>query len=288
MSVISAEYMKLDSKTYFANTDDSRMSDAMNPLNLYSCGRESLVASAPIGPYAEKYYLVFIGAGGNAVYRINGEQIEVGKNMMCLVNPGEEFWLNIDSKEPWHFMWLGFNGNQASAILEKIGFTREKRTVTLCSTEEVANEINGILETNQMTDACDMRRAGGMFKALAAMMENNASEKVRNEAPDLKYVNKAIRIISEHYAEKIKITDIADMVGINRSYLSNLFKKELSVSPQEFLINYRLDKAAQMLSETEDSVGNVASAVGYADPLAFSKAFKQKFGVSPRAYRSNQ
>ena len=78
------------------------------------------------------------------------------------------------------------------------------------------------------------------------------------------------------------------MVGINRSYFSNLFKKELSVSPQEFLINYRLDKAAQMLSETEDSVGNVASAVGYADPLAFSKAFKQKFGVSPRSYRNNQ
>ena len=288
MSVISAEYMKLYSKTYFANTDDSRMSDAMNPLNLYSCGRESLVASAPIGPYAEKYYLIFIGENGSALYRINEEIIELGINRMCLVGPGEEFWIDIDSKEPWNYMWIGFNGNQAHAITEKIGFSGENRLVTLNSIDEVAAEVNSILEANQMTHACDMKRAGGMCKALAAMMENNASEKVRNEAPDFKYVNKAIRIISEHYAEKIKITDIADMVGINRSYLSNLFKKELSVSPQEFLINYRLDKAAQMLSETEDSVGNVASAVGYADPLAFSKAFKQKFGVSPRSYRNNQ
>ena len=280
--------MKLYSKTYFANTDDSRMSDAMNPLNLYSCGRESLVASAPIGPYDENYYLIFIGENGRALYRINEEIIELGMNRMCLVGPGEEFWVDIDSKEPWNFMWIGFNGNQAHAITEKIGFSRESRLVTLDSIDEVAAEVNSILEINQITHASDMKRGGGMFKALGAMMENSVNEDVRKEAAEIKYVNEAVRIISKHYAEKIKITDIADNVGINRSYLSNLFRQVMSMSPQEFLISYRLDKAALMLNETEETVGNIAAAVGYADPLAFSKAFKQKFGVSPRSYRNNQ
>ena len=209
-------------------------------------------------------------------------------NRMCLVGPGEEFWIDIDSKEPWNYMWIGFNGNQARAITEKIGFSRENRLVTLDGIDEVAAEVNSILETNQITHAGDMKRRGGMCKALGAMMENSVNEDVRKEAAEIKYVNEAVRIISKHYAEKIKITDIADSVGINRSYLSNLFKQVMSMSPQEFLISYRLDKAALMLNETEETVGNIAAAVGYTDPLAFSKAFKQKFGVSPRSYRNNQ
>ena len=288
MSVISAEYMIIDSKTYFGNTGSAKMSDAMNPINLYSCGRESLIARTPIGPFAEKYYLIFVGEKGKALYRINEEEIELGKNKMCLVSPGEEFWIILDSNEPWGFMWLGFNGHQALAITEKVGFVRGSRTAELSSIEAVTDGIGNILKSNKMTEACEMKRIGAMCDVLGSMMEDSVSESVRDETHEIKYVNKAVHIISEHYAEKIKITDIADMVGINRSYLSNLFKKELSMSPQEFLISYRLDKAAQMLNETEESVGNIAAAVGYADPLAFSKAFKQKFGISPRSYRNNQ
>ena len=288
MSVISAEYMIIDSKTYFGNTGSAKMSDAMNPINLYSCGRESLIARTPIGPFAAKYYLIIIGEEGKALYHINEEEIELGMNKMCLVSPGEEFWITIERNEPWHFMWLGFNGHQASSITERVGFARGHRAVDLCDVEEIADGISNILKSSSMTDACEWKRIGGMCEVLGLMMENSINDSVRNEAPKIKYVNKAVHIISEHYGEKIKITDIADMVGINRSYLSNLFKKELSMSPQEFLISYRLDKAAQMLNETEESVGNIAAAVGYADPLAFSKAFKQKFGISPRSYRNNQ
>ena len=59
------------------------------------------------------------------------------------------------------------------------------------------------------------------------------------------------------------------------------------MSPQEFLINYRLEKAAQMLQETRDPIGSIATAVGYSDPLAFSKAFRKKFNTTPSDYRAD-
>ena len=84
----------------------------------------------------------------------------------------------------------------------------------------------------------------------------------------------------------IRVTDIADYVCINRSYLYTLFRKELHMSPQEYLSNYRLTRASELLIVTDLSVESVAFSCGYSDPLVFSKAFKAKTGQTPSRYRS--
>ena len=183
-------------------------------------------------------------------------------------------------------MWLGFNGHQASDIAEKVGFVKGRNHIApLESIDEVAASIDRILESDEMTDASEMKRVAAMCDTLGSMMEANTCKEIRQNAPEIKCVNKAVRMISESYPEKIRIADIADQVGINRSYLSNLFRQEMGVSPQEFLISFRLEKAAALLKDSHDSIGNIAAAVGYTDPLAFSKAFKQKYGVSPKTFR---
>ena len=57
-------------------------------------------------------------------------------------------------------------------------------------------------------------------------------------------------------------------------------------SPQEFLISYRMTKAAELLKLTTLSVGDIGCAVGYENPLHFSRAFKNVYGVSPREWRN--
>lgn len=59
----------------------------------------------------------------------------------------------------------------------------------------------------------------------------------------------------------------------------------MGCSPQEYLVNLRMDKAQSLLKKTDLPINAIASAVGYQDQLAFSKIFKQNFGVSPRAFR---
>jgi AraC-like DNA-binding protein len=88
-----------------------------------------------------------------------------------------------------------------------------------------------------------------------------------------------------HRKEKIKIDDIAKTIGISRGYLTGSFKKELGVSPQEYLINFRLEYAASLIRKTSSPIGDIAAEVGYNDSMAFSKAFKQKFKMSPTAFR---
>lgn len=94
-----------------------------------------------------------------------------------------------------------------------------------------------------------------------------------------------MNFISEKYAEPIKISDIANYCGLNRSYLTRIFKYATNDTPQEYLIHYRINKARELLTTTDLPIQHIARSVGYLDPFAFSKLFKKKTGLSPTDYR---
>ncbi|MCA5962258.1 helix-turn-helix transcriptional regulator [Blautia sp. RD014234] len=94
--------------------------------------------------------------------------------------------------------------------------------------------------------------------------------------------------ISFNYNQKIEINELADYIGVNRSYLTSSFKKAIGCSPQEYLVNLRMEKARSLLKNTDMQINAIANSVGYVDQLAFSKIFKQHYGMSPRAYREEE
>ena len=99
------------------------------------------------------------------------------------------------------------------------------------------------------------------------------------------YAEVAMRYLTSNYPRRIKISDLADYIGVDRSYLTKSFREQYHVSPQEYLISLRMDQAQFLLENTGKSVTDIAAEVGYPDSLAFSKSFKQRFGASPSEYR---
>ena len=83
----------------------------------------------------------------------------------------------------------------------------------------------------------------------------------------------------------IKVTDVADFVCVNRSYLYTLFENSLGMPPQKFLSAYRITKAVELLQTTDIPIESIALSCGYNDSLVFTKAFKQAKGISPSRYR---
>ena len=67
-----------------------------------------------------------------------------------------------------------------------------------------------------------------------------------------------------------------------------MFKKTIGCSPQEYLVEFRMEKAKNLLKNTDMPINAVAAAVGYQDQLAFSKIFKQNFTVSPKEYAAKR
>ncbi|MGI5971520.1 MAG: helix-turn-helix domain-containing protein [Oscillospiraceae bacterium] len=101
--------------------------------------------------------------------------------------------------------------------------------------------------------------------------------------------SRSIRIakayIKDHYMESIRLNDVALVVHLNPSYLSTLFKSEVGINFNDYLIDCRLTAAKQLLRDTTLTVNQIAEKIGYSDSKYFSKLFVKVVGVKPSEYR---
>lgn len=98
-------------------------------------------------------------------------------------------------------------------------------------------------------------------------------------------MQKILRFIEDHYAEDITLTDLSKCANISRSECSRCFKLSMNTTPYKYLTEYRLSKAAQLLTQTDEAIGSIATAVGFRQMSNFGQCFKAKTGYTPRAYR---
>ena len=94
--------------------------------------------------------------------------------------------------------------------------------------------------------------------------------------------------IQEHLHEGLTVQELARRFGYTRSHFCRLFRSRIGIPPQRYIINARLALAKELLRETSLPIGRVGLQVGYGDAFRFSKAFRQRTGVSPSSYRRSQ
>ena len=99
-------------------------------------------------------------------------------------------------------------------------------------------------------------------------------------------VYKAIDFTKRHYSEKFTLDDVAEHVGLSRTYLSSVFKKATGVGLFEYVNRYRVEVSKMLLVDTEMNMVEVAGECGFQDQSYFTRVFKKLVGVSPKRYRS--
>lgn len=105
------------------------------------------------------------------------------------------------------------------------------------------------------------------------------------EAESAKPVRQALQYMDIHFGEKITLEEIADIVELNPVYFSVLFKKETGINFSAYLVNLRMDKAKEILCDSNETIAAVAEKVGYKDARYFSQIFTKTVGVKPALYR---
>lgn len=253
------------------------------------CGVEHCTGDKSFGPIARDEYHLHIVISGKGTLEVGGKTTQIHGSQLFLVKPGEMTYYKADSEDPWYYCWVSFSGHSAPRYMESAGFV-DGVNVQDCyvDAQEFIILIQRLLECTELTVACELRRLGIVLEFISLAIESNAKgeQAIRHHhdySPDV-YVSHALDFIRFNYST-IKVNDIAKYIGINRSYLTNIFKKRMGVSPQEYLLQYRLNVGCQLLLTTNLSIQEVAQKIGYENPLTFSKMFKNAYGVSPRNYR---
>ena len=101
-----------------------------------------------------------------------------------------------------------------------------------------------------------------------------------------RHFKQVLDYIEDNFSKPLQIEDIARAVGISKAHFSRLFKQAVGDSPYQFLMRYRVEQAAKMLSSSNDSIGSIAEGCGFSDQPHLTRLFKQFQGITPRAWRA--
>lgn len=96
-----------------------------------------------------------------------------------------------------------------------------------------------------------------------------------------------LKYVENNYANKITISEIAEVIGFSESHFMRYFKETMGTSFIEYLKDYRLTMAARLLQSSEDSILNISAEVGFDNLSYFNRSFKARYGITPRQYRKN-
>lgn len=256
-------------------------------LYLCYCGKHICESSYSFGPAVRPNYLLHFILDGKGSYYLNNKKYELEKNQCFLIRPNDVTFYQADKDNPWTYIWVGFDGDMAENYLEYAGFDKYTDVLDYKNFEGLESYIQEMLNHNTISHSNELKINGLLYLLLSNLSEssNKPYTSNNNEDYDNLYISKSIEFIQNNYHNYIKVNDIANYLCLNRTYLTSLFHKHLGMSPQNFLIQFRITKASDLLADTDLPVGNIARSCGYTDPLAFSKTFKKVKGYTPTQYR---
>ena len=254
-------------------------------LFVSNCGICETKPLESFGPAIKPNYLVVYVFSGNGVFSMGGRKFQVKKEEGFLIAPNELASFQADKKEPWTYAYIGFNGAKADKFIKSIGLSVKNPIFKTDKAGELRQIMDEMIVNKTYGIRAELMR-NGLLSVFLSIVAGSSMVYVKSDVDRASlYVGKAVEFIRQNYCNPIKITEVADYVCINRSYLYTLFMNEIDISPHQFLSNYRIEKASELLKSTSLSIEGVALSCGYMDSLVFTKAFKQMKGVSPSLYR---
>lgn len=265
-------------------------SETSMEVTLVHMGREDCKPYHAVSATRTEYIIHFI-LSGNGFYSANGNTWSLGPGQMFLIRPEEPVVYYADTNNPWSYVWIGFKGMRVDTILKNCGFSKNHLSLPAPAPDEYMSCFDDLFEHRALNFSEDLYRESILLKLFAILVRHHRKLTIKdnpeqNGYSDNTYVNLAIDYINKTYMQGIGVSDIADNIGISRAHLNYVFQKELNMSIQNFLIDFRMHKSANLLVSTLMSIKEISKLVGYNDQLVFSKAFKKKFGMSPKSYRT--
>lgn len=263
-------------------------------LGMYQYGYEKCEPGHSFGPLARNHYLfhyIISGTGTLIADNAKGEAVNysIKSGQGFLIFPGQITTYYSDSQLPWEYVWIEFDGLRVKQALDFTELSVDSPVYHPHSKNLREKLQEEMLYIAHHSSESSFHLIGHLYLFFDYLTQSTQSAKlVKSSKMSDYYIKEALNYIEQNFQNNISIEEIAAVCGINRSYLGKIFRNSIGKSPQEFLMNYRMIKATELLKLTSLSIGEIGCAVGYENQLHFSRAFKTIYGVSPREWRNQQ
>ncbi|SDW15622.1 AraC family transcriptional regulator [Paenibacillus sp. CF384] len=257
------------------------------PIHLHFYGQSDCLPGHSYGPAIRDHYLYVFVKQGKGIYRSNDTTYELQANDSFLLFPQQLGFYQADQHDPWSYMWIGFNIGKRDSFVQFAGITPESPVISHESPAAITSLFQQLFDVQGSPAYTEFLVTGLIYQLFAAVMQDTAYREPisRSTSTADVYITKAIQFITDNYAEPLSVPIIAAQLGLERSYFTKMFKDHAGVPPHAFLIQVRMNKAAELLDKTNLSIEHIAYSIGFNNINYFSSAFTRLFKLNPSAYR---
>lgn len=230
------------------------------------------------GYVSKKHYVIHYIYEGECIFETSDKSYRVFPGQMFIIAPGHVYNYTSAAENPCTYRWVDISGNNFENFIESTSFSLETPVVSDTADHKIGNLIREMTDKGKMSG----KEINGYSWFLADALCKN--DKSRNSVWE-KYIEPAVEYIISNSEKKTTVSDVADYLKIDRSYLSRVFNEYMGISIKKYIYNYHMDIAKSFLTYSDLPIRDVATAIGYDDPLDFTKAFHRSYGMSPSKWR---
>jgi AraC-like DNA-binding protein len=237
------------------------------------------------GRILDGYYLVFISKGSGLFESAVTLTRQVKQGDCFLLFPGVWHRYKPDKQSGWEEYWVGFKGAYADSLMQNV-FNANDPFITVGPNNNLLNLFHHLLEAVQNASVGYHQIISGMVLQMLGLIHATATYHETNTSTQ-QLIEEAKFLLRESIQEPGKIEHILKKLPVSYSKLRKDFKALTNQSPNQYQLNLRLDKAKELLANTNLSVSEIAWQTGFETVSYLSKMFSKKIQLSPRAYRQH-
>ncbi|HJB07615.1 MAG TPA: AraC family transcriptional regulator [Candidatus Enterocloster faecavium] len=234
-----------------------------------------------------EYEINYISAG-QAVMLIEGKKVEIRQGQCVIIHPQKRhsFWVN--SKAGCRLTQLEMSiemDHQEEGFLSRDGIGWDYYVIQDC--EEVTPLIERIARLYRGEEN-EYQKFLLKISAVELMitLSYHLNQKDKRYSPAMRdRMNLAVEYIQEHYSDPMDLEQVAEHVKISSRYLRKYFSEVMGITCIQYITRLRMEKAKQLLWETNKTILTIAIESGYDNAQYFSRIFKKTEGMTPREYR---
>lgn len=248
----------------------------------HDCNDRYLICRQQESDLIDSYLLLFT-VSGEGMVTAGGKTRRVLPGEAALL-PRQDFHSYWTPRgKHWEFYWIHLSGPQSEAILSYI-FQEYGFFFEISCLEQLAEYIELMLKTPYQYYDYELFASQTISKLLFTLMDGIGS----SPSPLRQRKRLALEIIDfmeSHLSEPFRLSDLSARLYLSTEHMIRLFHQETGMTPRQYVKRLRLKRACALLEAGEESIGEIAAAVGYQSPSAFIAQFKACFSITPKAYR---
>ena len=235
----------------------------------------------------DDYQLIYV-VGGIVHFVFDGEDRALPRGTAVLFRPGEAQDYYATSEEKAEYYWCHFTGADVEAVLADCGIPTDESVFTAGGSSDYQWLFLQMIRELQMKQRSHEDILLMNLRHILLLIGRNRQEERTVGDKILGEIESAIRCFNMYYYLDIDISEYAQNHLMSPYWFSQNFKKITKTSPKQYLISLRMANAMNLLDNTDDTVVQIAAAVGYDNAQYFHRLFLKHTGMTPTAYRKRK